>query len=405
MESESENSSIALTTPNSHQVASVLHLSVAPTTKSGQKEKAEPAGNAAARANGNVIRVGGHVVAVLERIAQLELEVKNQARAFESRLNAKANPGKTEAHMEFHEALTTSAIEALSGRIDALSPIATSDARLTVQTSHIATLMDKLETLNRQVTLITTSSLCDQDGVPRDNFATKADVNSLYGSVQDGFEGLDDVVAEAVRPTTKTADAAALLVARIEAKVAKLEQELLTARENVARLQTELSAHVIASRPTLAAVAPTPLVSAPPRAFEFSVGGKKPKRKASVELLLGPSKRANAWPDKASCQQWVSVVGVNPNPKVAAPALFKQLVETALGRAYSLPTVFIERATGQPGAINVGFYAAHDANAFVGAWTGSSALMPVQLRAITVQHIAAAGSSNSSDTMSFLTGN
>jgi hypothetical protein len=133
----------------------------------------------------------------------------------------------------------------------------------------------------------------------------------------------------------------------------------------------------------------------------FLVGGKKLKRKASVELIAGPAKRANAKLDKTMYHHWTRVSPVNPDTKNAAPLLFRKLLEAPAIKDYSLPAVYIERATGEPSVLNVGFTSAGDASGFVVAWSGATNQMPAS---ITAQHITVAGSSASNDTISFLTG-
>ncbi|KAJ7507057.1 hypothetical protein B0H11DRAFT_189922 [Mycena galericulata] len=71
---------------------------------------------------------------------------------------------------------------------------------------------------------------------------------------------------------------------------------------NVARARTDLSKHIMRTSttgPSVAAVVPLPPMT---NRFEFAVGsGKKQhQRKASIELVPGPPKRASAMPEKVA---------------------------------------------------------------------------------------------------------
>ncbi|KAJ7434081.1 hypothetical protein B0H11DRAFT_2373703 [Mycena galericulata] len=103
-----------------------------------------------------------------------------------------------------------------------------------------------------------------------------------------------------------------------------------------------------------------PLLLAPPVAavaqplppttnrFEFAVGsGKKHKRKASIELVPGPPKRANAKPEKVAFHHWVNIGPVNDDTRNPAPAFFKKLLDAATP-GYHLPATYIERVTQDP---------------------------------------------------------
>ncbi|KAJ7911658.1 hypothetical protein B0H13DRAFT_2660416 [Mycena leptocephala] len=362
-----------------------------PNRQEGQKEKAESPGVAAARANGNITRLGGHIIATNNTVHSHRLDSQSKYRGLESRLN-RIDPEKLLSSIE------------LDGSTGAY------DARVSLHTEQIAQLTAATDTIRQHLELIRSSFLCDSDGVPiKDFFATKGDVNALWGSVQEGFDGLDeaiaDGVADGIRPTEQKADSAATLAAKTDAKVASLEQDLLKVRENVARIQLEFGAALASKASTTTAASATAAPSSDDSRPGFTVGGKKNKRRASIELIAGPAKRANAKPDKGSYHHWVRVGGVNPDTKVPAHALLKKLVETALGNKYSMPVVYIERTTGEPAVINVGFSAVNDANTFIGAWSGASSQMPVGLRAVTAQLISVPGSSVANDTISFLTGN
>jgi hypothetical protein len=328
--------------------------------------------------------------------------------------------GKLEDKIEVVGAQSRNGIENLEARIKLLASGASSDARVALHTSQIAQLTDSFNTIKRTLERLTTAFLCDDDGVPIKQFATQGDVGSLWDSVQEGFDGLDDMVDEWLAPTIQKVNGATTLVAKLEAAVAKLEthdtkreQELLGARENIACLQIDLAAALTGTKQSGNAII-TPVTiaiaaaTAPPsdgRSTAFSVGGKKLKRKASVELVTGPVKCANAKPDKGAFHHWTRVSPVNADTKNAPSLLFKKLLEAAAIKDYSLPAVYIERATGEPSVLNVGFTSANDANSFVGAWSGANLQMPVGLRGITAQHMTVAGSSVSNDAISFLTGN
>ncbi|KAF7372573.1 hypothetical protein MVEN_00120000 [Mycena venus] len=392
---------------NHKEVSKLLHLAGPPTAKAGQKEKAETALAAAARANGNITRLGGKIIALEARVEKHELLTDSHSRACQSR-HRSVNLGKLEDKIDVVGVESRNGIENLEARIKLLATGASSDARISLHTSQIAQLTDSLDTIKRTLERLTTAFLCDDDGVPVKHFATKGDIGGLWDSIQESFDGLDQLVDERLAPTIQKVGGAADLVAKLEAQVAKLEthdakrqHELLAARENIARLQIDLAASLTGSAPAASTgvapstvTAPALAIAAPPpaevRPATFSVGGKKLKRKASVELIAGPVKRANARPDKSTYHHWTRVSPVNPDTKNAPPLLFKKLLEAAAIKDYSLPAVYIERATGEPSVLNVGFTSAGDANGFVTAWSGATFQMPVGLRGITAQHIAVA---------------
>ncbi|KAJ6592413.1 hypothetical protein B0H19DRAFT_1055138 [Mycena capillaripes] len=68
-------------------------------------------------------------------------------------------------------------------------------------------------------------------------------ITNLYGTMQESFDSFKDEIVEGIFPTAQKADASTALIAKLEAAVAKLEQELFTARKNVERLQTDVSTH------------------------------------------------------------------------------------------------------------------------------------------------------------------
>ncbi|KAJ7799254.1 hypothetical protein B0H14DRAFT_3491825 [Mycena olivaceomarginata] len=386
---------------NHKEVSKLLHLAGPPTQKAGQKQKAETALAAAARANGNITRLSGKIIA---------LEARSRFR--------NVNLGKLDDKIDVVGVESCNGIENLEARINLLATGASSDARVSLHTSQIAQLTDSLDTIKRTLERLTTAFLCTEDGVPVKHFATKGDIGGLWDSVQESFDGLDQLVDERMAPTIQKAGGAADLVAKLDAQVAKLEthdakreHDLLAARENIARLQIDLAAALTGSTlSTSAGITPSvPAATAAPPTVEarptFSVGGKRLKRKASVELIAGPVKRANRKPDKSTFHHWICVSPVNPDTKNAPPLLFRKLVDAAAIKDYSLPAVYIERATGEPSVLNVGFTSASDANSFVGAWSGATFLMPAGLHGITAQHMVVAGSSLSNDAISFVTGN
>ncbi|KAJ6570014.1 hypothetical protein B0H10DRAFT_2108851 [Mycena sp. CBHHK59/15] len=350
---------------NHLDVCRVLHLTPAIT-----KGKPETALASAARANGNITRIGAKLIATDVRIDALGLSVQNQHRALESKLN-RTNPGN-------------------AGSV-----------------ADIARLSDEVATVARRLDLVSGSFLCDDVGVPIANlFATQGDIHALHGSVQEALNGTDEGMAEQVRPITSDVQALTVRVAKLEADLAAKTTELLTVRENVARNSLETSALIRASNAPPAAAAAVTLSTAPANSFEFAIGKRQVKRKASVELVSAP-KRAAAKYDKALFHHWVHVGPVNGDTKVAAPGVFKKLIETVFGvqAAEKFPSTFIERSAADPKTINIGFSTANNANIFVGQWAGATNMMDARLRAISVRHTAIAGSSGANDTFGYLLGN
>ncbi|KAJ6477989.1 hypothetical protein DFH09DRAFT_1342055 [Mycena vulgaris] len=383
------------------EVSQALHLAGPPTTKAGQKEKAETAVAAAARANGNITRLGGKLLATERKVDGQFLAVKNELRALASKVQH-INPGKLEEKFGILEAVVRNCIDSFDGRLTDAASGGGSDARVALHTSDIARLSDTLDTMKNKLALA----------------ATRSDLNNLYGSVRDALEGVDNTIAEKLAPVDANAEEVVSQLAKLDARVARMERkqedgerESLVIRENVARAQTDFSTFMLRSTPAFTSTpAPAPAVApadanlAATNPFQFAVGAKKQhKRKASVELVSGPAKRIGGKPDKAAFQHRVDVGPVNADTKNLAPAFFKKLVEAA-APAYHLPATWIERSQN-PAYLPVSFASANDANAFVGGWAGASATMPAGLRGISVTHAAVAGSSTAPNTISFLTGN
>ncbi|KAJ7840419.1 hypothetical protein B0H14DRAFT_3696456 [Mycena olivaceomarginata] len=384
--------------PNHKEVSKILHLAAPPTTKAGTKEKAETAVAAAARANGNVTRLGGKIIATDARVDAIELKMTNGLRALESRA-APANVGKIESRLDLLESMTRTG----------LSP----DARISLHTSQLAELTDMMETLKRGLGLIQDSHLCSDAGVPlRNAFATPGDLHALYVSVQEGFDGLNDAIAEQLHPHVAKLQSTVDLLEKLEGRSAVTSTELLTVRENVARVQLDLGALAMGSKAFVAATAPAAPAPAPaavpvPTAaknsagtYVFAVGGKTlNKRKPSVELLNGNGKRGK--PNKAAFTHLTVVSPVNPDTKVGAVGLGKKLLEAA-GIHNKVALYYVERSGSDAGVLNFVFATAAEANAFVATW--SSAVLPAPIRAITARLAPVAGSTSAVD-YAFLTGN
>ncbi|KAJ7457442.1 hypothetical protein FB451DRAFT_1406877 [Mycena latifolia] len=406
------------------EVSKVLHLAGPPTTKAGTKEKPEPAAAGSARANGNIIRLGGKMIALEAKLEGGILAVKNDVRDLKSKIQ-NVNAGKIEERFGVLEGVVRTSLEGFDAKLAAGGAGVSSDSRVSLHTAQIARLTDDLETTQRRVGRLA-DSFTDAEGFPIPGlFATKGDVNALYGSVQEGFDGLDEMVVDKVQeslaPLLKRLDDAADQLAKFDARIARVEKKaeenqrgVLGVRESIASTQGELAKFMMRSTPasTTIVTAPAapaattpPAATAPPAAnYAINVSGKKHKRKASVELIAPPAKRSAGKPDKAAYHHWVRVGPVNPDTKHSAPTIFWKLAETAMP-SYSLPAVYIERVAREPSVIAVGFSTANDANSFVGAWIGASTTMPLALRGISATHVAVASSSNATDTISFLTGN
>ncbi|KAJ7803093.1 hypothetical protein B0H14DRAFT_3487834 [Mycena olivaceomarginata] len=381
--------------PNHKEVSKILHLAAPPTTKAGTKEKAETAVAAAARANGNVTRLGGKIIANDARVDAIDLKITNGLRALESRA-AVSNVGKIESRLDLLKSITRTG----------LSP----DARLPLHTSQLAELTDMVDTLKRGLGLIQDSHLCSDVGVPlRNAFATPGDLHALYVSVQEGFDGLNDAIAEQLHPHVAKLQSAMDLLEKLEGRFAVTSTELLTVRENVARVQLDLGALAMGSKAFVAATAPVAATTAVPvptaaknavGAYAFAVGGKTlNKRKPSIELLNGNGKRGK--PNKAAFTHLTVVSPVNPDTKVGAVGLGKKLLEAA-GIHNKVALYYVERSGSDAGVLNFAFATAAEANAFVATW--SSAVLPAPIRAITARLAPVSGSSSTID-YSFLTGN
>ncbi|KAJ7445023.1 hypothetical protein B0H11DRAFT_2088240 [Mycena galericulata] len=388
---------------NHKEVSKALHLAAPPTTKAGQKEKAETAVAAAARANGNITRLGGKLLPTEAKFDGRIAAVSNDVRALTSKVE-RGNVGKLEDKIGVLEGMLHSVASKVT---------ASSDARVALHASQIAHLVDEVETTKHRLGKVTDSHICDEHGVPyKDYFTTRGDINALYGSVKDALNGVDEDIAEQLAPVLAKVESLVDALGRVEGRLARVEKKLedseresLTIRENVARAQTDLSTHIMRTSttgPSVAAVA-QPLPPTTNR-FEFAVGsGKKHKRKASIELVPGPPKRANAKPEKVAFHHWVNIGPVNDDTRNPAPAFFKKLVEAATP-GHHLPATYIERVAQDPAYLTVSFLNANDANVFVGGWAGAKSSMAAGLRVINATHAAVAGSS-SSNSISFLTGN
>ncbi|KAK7054061.1 hypothetical protein R3P38DRAFT_3171559 [Favolaschia claudopus] len=384
--------------PNHKEVSSILHLAVPPTTKAGQKEKTETAGVAAARANGNITRIGGKLIAVEARVDLLDRKFQNFGHS---------NISNDRSLEQVHEEVASLKGDVRSGL-----------ENTSFLHSQLARISESFETLKHELVIVK-STISSSAGNTFDNdaFASRTEVSGLHAAVQEGFDGVEGMIDERLASALGGLETVIATIAKVEGRQSKLEQDLLAVRENVARTQLELGALTMGSKaPTASLYAPAPAVVAAPvmapsvpqpttaAPVAFTVGGKKLKRKPSVELVAGPTKRANNRPDKSGYQYWVRVSPVNPDTKVPAPGLFKKLVDAAAIAGYTLPPVYIERATGEPSTLNIGFTVANDANTFVGAWAGGINQMPLGLRVISAQHMRVAGSSSASD-IAFLTGN
>ncbi|KAJ7652605.1 hypothetical protein B0H17DRAFT_1338534, partial [Mycena rosella] len=268
--------------PNHKEVSKHLHLAAPPTTKAGQKEKAETAVAAAARANANITRLGGHLIAEEAKVSAQFLAFGNELRALSSKTQ-RINAGKLEEQLATLEGLFRNKIDNFSG---------TSDARVSLHTADLARITDNVETLQHQLRRITESPLCDERGDPvMDRYATHGDVNALYGSIQDAFDGVNEEIAEQLAPALAKADSMAAQLAtlapaitkadsmaaqlaslemRFEARMVKMEKKQeeverssLTVRENIARTQTDLSTFILRSAPS-STVAVAPAAPPPP---------------------------------------------------------------------------------------------------------------------------------------------
>ncbi|KAJ7016906.1 hypothetical protein C8F04DRAFT_1339993 [Mycena alexandri] len=369
--------------PNHKEVSRTLHLAAPPTTKAGQKEKAETAVVAAARANGNITRLGGKLIAIEAKVDAQALDIANQLRAVESKI-ARLNPGKMESEIQLLQGMLRNGLDSVEAKVRAAGGGA-ADGRVSLHGSQLAKLTDAVDTLRHRLDRFP-SSLFDDAGAPA--YASKADVKALYAAVQEGFDGVETTIAEQLLPTTKRLNKTTEVLEKVEGKVAVQATELLTARENIAGVRIDLASFAMSTK-TTAPPASTP--SAPATSlssFEFAVGVKKRK---GDELAAETNKRGK--PNKAAFHHWVQFGPVNTDTKATGPApgFFKKVLD---GGGLALDV-------GAPAFLSVGFTGANEANMFVGAWSGAN--LDPALRAITARLAAAAGPSTSN--YSFLTGN
>ncbi|KAJ7153029.1 hypothetical protein C8R43DRAFT_1126880 [Mycena crocata] len=379
--------------PSADTVSRALHLAVAPKPKPGSKEKGPTTPATVALLGGNLIRVGGHVVAINKKLDAVLLSTDSQIRGLRSKVD-KLNVGKLEERQQIVETQVQNCLVEVKHSLKQATSGHTSDARVALHTSQIAELTETLETVCHDT----------------EHVAKKGDMNALADSVQEGFNDVHDLIDDAVRPVSQMANANASLLATIESRIATLEMQQkeaarlraeaekasLATRENVARIQLDLGQSVVKAHSASASTA----------AYSFlaASNAKKVKRKASVELVSGPAKRVNSRPAKSACQFWVRLGPLNPDTKNPAPGLFKKLIDVAVP-GYALPTdAYIERVAADAAVLAVGFTAANDANGFVGVWRGANATMPVALRAISAVHATSSSSSVAVDPLAFLTG-
>ncbi|KAJ6576814.1 hypothetical protein B0H10DRAFT_932777 [Mycena sp. CBHHK59/15] len=169
--------------------------------------------------------------------------------------------------------------------------------------SDLARIGEAIAAVSRRLDLVTTSFLCDDDGVPITNlFCTQGDIHALHGLVQIALNGADEGVTEQLRPITSDVHALTTRVTKLEADIAAKTAELLVVRENVAR--TTLNTASILTRTSNASPATVSTPSA--NAFEFAVIKIQVKRKASVELVSAP-KRTAGKPEKGSFSHWCTL--------------------------------------------------------------------------------------------------
>ncbi|KAJ7017979.1 hypothetical protein C8F04DRAFT_1153632 [Mycena alexandri] len=284
-----------------------------------------------------------------------------------------------ESEIQLLHGLLRNGLESMEAKLHAAGGGA-ADGRVSLHGSQLAQLTDGVDTLRHRIDRFA-SSLVDDTGTPV--YATKADVNALYGAVQEGFDGIDATIAEQLLPTTQRLDRTTEVLEKVEGKVAVQATDLLTVRENVAGVRIDLATFAMSTK-----------VPPPP----FAVGAKKRK---GDELTAETSKRGK--PNKAPFHHWVLFGPVNTDTKATGPApnFFKKVLDGAgLGKLV-LPSYYIERSQSDPAYLSVGFTGANEANMFIGAWSGAN--LDAVLHSITARLAAAAGSSTPN--YSFLTGN
>ncbi|KAJ7023005.1 hypothetical protein C8F04DRAFT_1271876 [Mycena alexandri] len=284
--------------PNHKEVSRTLHLAAPPTTKAGQKEKAETAVVAAARANGNITRLGGKLIAIEAKVDAQALDIANQLRAVESKV-ARLNPGKMESEIQLLQGMLRNGLDSVEAKVRAAGGGA-ADGRVSLHGSQLAELTDAVDTLRHRLDRFP-SSLFDDAGAPA--YTSKADVKALYAAVQEGFDGVETTIAEQLLLTTERLNKTTEVLEKVEGKVAVQATELLTARENIAGVRIDLASFAMSTK-TTAPPASTPSAPATSSSsFEFAVGVKKRKgdelaaetNKRGKLLYPGPGK-GRIWP-------------------------------------------------------------------------------------------------------------
>ncbi|KAJ7663600.1 hypothetical protein B0H14DRAFT_3539879 [Mycena olivaceomarginata] len=361
----------------------ILHLAAPPTTKAGTKEKAETAVAAAARANGNITRLRGKIIATDARVDAIELKMTNGLHALELHATP-ANVGKIESRLDLLESMTRTG----------LSP----NARISLHTSQLAELTDMMETLKCGLGLIQDSHLCSNTGVPLHNvFATLGDLHALYVSVQEGFNGLNNAIAEQLHLHVTKLQSAVDLLEKLEGRSAVTSTELLTVRENIVRVQLNLGALAMGLKAFVAATAPAPPAPTAP-AVPVSTAVKN---SPSIELLNGNGKHGK--PNKAALTHLMVISPVNPDTKVGAVGLGKKLLE-AVGIHNKVALYYVECSGSDAGVLNFVFATAAEVNTFIATWSSTVLPAPIHATRITVWLAPVAGSSSTID-YAFLTGN
>lgn len=375
----SSESEIPITLPNHIEVSKTLHLIGPPTVKAGQKEKPETAPTAAARANGNVTRLGALHIGLESKVDGNALAIANTIRRLETKVQ---NSG--------------------SG----------SDPRVGLLASQVANCVDTIDDIKHTVNAMRGSALFLPDGSAAD-YVAPSQLHDLYVAIKDQFHDVDiDLrgVHAAANPLQTKLVLLETKLGELLAQQQRAERDLLAVRESVARTQSDVARQAIAASapPT---PAPAPIAANAGRnkiPFEFgSLGNKRPtqKRRASIELVSGPAKRANTTggrPDKTTFHHWIHISPLNRDVNITAISLFRKLIDVAIPK-YTMPLVFVERTSFDLSTIAVGFASANEAYAFVGMWAGLS--LGENLKGIKVAHANRAGSSTENNPISFLMGN